>query len=107
MDDLRSRQCQPLEGQPAMTDAEAARAIEHLPGWSIVDGMLHKCFGFVDFHHTMAFVNAVAWIARQEDHHPQLLVSYRDCTVRFATHSVGGLSMNDFICAAKVDALLG
>jgi 4a-hydroxytetrahydrobiopterin dehydratase len=55
----------------------------------------------------MAFVNAVAWIAHAEDHHPDLLVSYNRCTVRFNTHSVGGLSVNDFICAAKLDALLG
>ena len=55
---------------------------------------------------TMAFVNAVAWIAHREDHHPDLLVSYNRCTVRFNTHSVGGLSINDFICAAKVDGLL-
>ena len=54
----------------------------------------------------MAFVNALAWIAHVEDHHPDLAVSYSRCTVRFNTHSVGGISINDFICAAKVDALL-
>ena len=54
----------------------------------------------------MAFVNAVAWVAHVEDHHPELLVSYGGCRVRFNTHSVGGISVNDFICAAKVDALL-
>ena len=54
----------------------------------------------------MAFVNAVAWIAHREDHHPDLAVSYNRCTVRLNTHSVGGISRNDFICAAQVDALL-
>ncbi len=54
----------------------------------------------------MAFVNALAWVAHPEDHHPDLAVSYNRCAVRFNTHSVGGISINDFICAAKVDALL-
>ncbi len=54
----------------------------------------------------MAFVNALAWIAHTEDHHPDLQVGYYRCTVRFSTHSVGGISVNDFICAAKADALV-
>jgi len=54
----------------------------------------------------MAFVNAIAWMAHQEDHHPDLEVSYNFCRVRYTTHAIGGLSENDFICAAKVDALL-
>ena len=68
-------------------------------------GVLHKTFTLGDFHQTMAFVNAVAWIAHQQDHHPDLAVSYKHCTIRWSTHSVGGLSINDFICAARVDAL--
>ena len=106
MDPLLSRRCQPMEGGAPLADDDVSRALAQLPGWSVVDGMLHKRYGFADFHRTMAFVNAVAWIAHREDHHPDLLVGYNACTVRLATHSVGGLSVNDFICAAKVDALL-
>lgn len=58
------------------------------------------------FHETIAFVNALAWVAHREDHHPDLSVGYNRCAVRFNTHAVGGLSVNDFICAAKLDALL-
>jgi len=63
-------------------------------------------FKFKNFHETMSFVNAVAWIANQQDHHPDLEVGYNHCLVRFSTHSVGGLSVNDFICAARVEKLL-
>jgi 4a-hydroxytetrahydrobiopterin dehydratase len=63
-------------------------------------------FQFKNYYETMAFVNAVAWVAHREDHHPDLEVGYNKCTVRYSTHSVGGLSENDFICAAKVDSLL-
>jgi 4a-hydroxytetrahydrobiopterin dehydratase len=88
---------------------DAATLHAHLaqaPGWAFVDGAIQKQFSFADYHRTMAFVNALAWVAHQEDHHPDLQVSYSRCTVRFNTHSVGGISINDFICAAKLDALL-
>lgn len=79
------------------------------PGWHIdtsaPGGMLCQTLSFADFHRTMAFVNAIAWIAHEQDHHPDLAVSYKNCTIRWSTHSVGGLSINDFICAARVDAL--
>jgi len=87
----------------------AGQIEQHLaqaPGWAFVDGAIQKRYDFSDYHRTMAFVNAVAWVAHVEDHHPDLAVSYNHCTVRFNTHSVGGISVNDFICAAKVDALL-
>jgi len=106
MDDLSTRHCRPLEGQPAMAAAEIERRLAAAPGWALVDGAIEKTFAFPDFHHTIGFVNALAWIANAEDHHPDLLASYGRCTVRFNTHSVGGISINDFICAAKVDALL-
>ncbi|MFM7706171.1 MAG: 4a-hydroxytetrahydrobiopterin dehydratase [Rubrivivax sp.] len=107
MSPLAARRCQPLEGHPAMTADEIARHLADAPGWALVDGAIQKRFDFADYHRTMAFVNAVAWVAHAEDHHPELLVGYNRCTVRFNTHSVGGISVNDFICAAKVDALLG
>ncbi len=106
MSNLATRRCQPLEGQPPFTAAEVQSHLATAPGWTLVDGAIQKRFDFPDYHRTMAFVNALAWIAHVEDHHPDLLVSYSRCTVRFNTHSVGGISINDFICAAKVDALL-
>jgi 4a-hydroxytetrahydrobiopterin dehydratase len=90
-----------------MTAGEIARHLVDAPSWALVDGAIQKRYDFADYHRTMAFVNAVAWVAHAEDHHPDLLVGYNRCTVRFNTHSVGGISVNDFICAAKVDALLG
>jgi 4a-hydroxytetrahydrobiopterin dehydratase len=72
----------------------------------MADGAIRKKYAFKNFYETMSFVNAVAWIANHEDHHPDLEVSYRNCTVRYSTHAVGGLSANDFICAAKVEQLL-
>jgi 4a-hydroxytetrahydrobiopterin dehydratase len=75
-------------------------------GWKLIDGALEKTFPFANFHETMAFVNALAWIAHQENHHPDLAVSYGNCTVRFNTHDVGGISVSDFHCASAVDALL-
>ena len=74
-------------------------------GWRLIDDALEKTFRVPDFHRTMAFVNAVAWVAQQEDHGPDLMVSWTTCRVRFNTHDVNGLSLNDFICAAKVDDL--
>ena len=107
MSTLAARRCQPLEGHPAMTPDEIAHHLADAPGWALVDGAIQKRYDFADYHRTMAFVNAVAWIAHAEDHHPDLLVSYNRCTVRFNTHSVGGSSINVFICAATLDALLG
>jgi 4a-hydroxytetrahydrobiopterin dehydratase len=67
---------------------------------------ISRVFKFSNYYETIAFVNALAWIAHREDHHPDLEVGYNRCTVNYSTHSVGGLSKNDFICAARVDALV-
>ncbi len=75
-------------------------------GWKLIDGALEKNFRFANFHETMTFVNALAWIAHRADHHPDLAVSYGQCTVRFSTHDVNGISVSDFDCATQVDALL-
>lgn len=74
-------------------------------GWKLIDGALEKTYNFANFHETMAFVNALAWIAHREDHHPDLALGYGRCTVRFNTHDVSGISVSDFHCAAAVDAL--
>ena len=89
-----------------MSAADVQAQLSQAPGWSLVDGAIQKRYEFADYHHTMAFVNALAWVAHAQDHHPDLLVSYNRCSVRLSTHSVGGISINDFICAARVDALL-
>ena len=75
-------------------------------GWRLIEGALEKSFRFKDFHHSIGFVNAVAFIANAENHHPDLAVSFSQCTVRFNTHDVNGISASDFLCASKVDALL-
>lgn len=79
---------------------------EQALGWRLIDGSLEKTFAFKTFHETMGFVNAVAFIANAEDHHPDLALSYGKCTVRFNTHDVNGISVSDFFCASRVDALL-
>jgi 4a-hydroxytetrahydrobiopterin dehydratase len=95
----------PLQGGP-MAAQEIDDHLKKVQGWSLVGGAIEKTFSFANYHQTMAFVNALAWIAHGQDHHPDLAVSYDRCVVRFNTHSVGGISINDFICAAKADALL-
>jgi len=74
---------------------------------TVEDGRLVKLYPFKNYYETMAFVNALAWIAHREDHHPDIEVGYNRCHVRFSTHSIKGLSENDCICAAKINALLG
>lgn len=78
-------------------------------GWRLNDKAteISRTFEFKNFYETMGFVNAVAWIANHEDHHPDIEVSYKRCLVRYSTHAIKGLSMNDFICAAKINELLG
>ena len=92
---------------PLASDRMAELAAQLASGWRVADDgkSLRRSYGFANFYETMAFVNAVAWIANAEDHHPDLEIGYDYCRVTFATHSIGGLSENDFICAAKVDAL--
>ena len=82
--------------------------LTQLSGWSLdaESKNLQQDFRFKNFHQTMAFVNAVAWIAHQQDHHPDLEVGYNHCLILYTTHAIGGLSENDFICAAKIDSLL-
>ena len=79
---------------------------EQAQGWRLIDGALEKTYTFKNYHETIGFVNALAFIANTEDHHPELAVSYSKCTVRFNTHDVNGISVSDFFCASKVDMLL-
>ncbi|HSX92605.1 MAG TPA: 4a-hydroxytetrahydrobiopterin dehydratase [Hydrogenophaga sp.] len=75
-------------------------------GWKLIDGSIERTFRFANYHETMAFVNAMAWIAHREDHHPDAAFGYNRCTLRFNTHDVNGISVSDFHCAAAVNALL-
>ncbi len=108
MSELTEKRCKPCEGGVAPLSAPAvASLLDQLDGWSLgAEGRgIDRSFGFRNYHETMAFVNAVARIAHQENHHPDLEVAYDRCMVRFTTHAISGLSENDFICAAKVDQI--
>jgi 4a-hydroxytetrahydrobiopterin dehydratase len=106
MESLAKRKCKPCEGGvPAYSAQQAAEMLGQLKGWILEGGRLVKVYPFANYHHTMAFVNALAWVSHREDHHPDLEVGYNKCRVTYWTHAVGGLSDNDFICAAKCDAL--
>ena len=85
---------------------EAEMLASELNDWLILDDKLEKTFRFKNFHETMAFVNAVAWIAHKEDHHPEMDVTYSRCRLVWSTHETGGISRNDILCAAKVDQLV-
>jgi len=106
---LKERRCVPCDGTtPALTLAESEQHLAQLAsGWSLNEAgtEIRKKFRFKNFYRTMAFVNLLAWIAHNEDHHPDLEVGYGHCVVCFSTHAIGGLSENDFICAAMIDAL--
>lgn len=102
---LWQRKSAPCEGKPALTDTEIAPLLAQLDGWVRDGDALVKEFSFADHHWAQAFANAVMWVSHREDHHPDLFVGYNRVRVRYATHSVGGLSDNDFICAAKLDHL--
>ena len=102
-----SRSCKPCEGGvDPMTPEEVCASLGEIPGWSFENGELVRSFTFRNFHETMAFVNALAWVADREDHHPDLEVGYKVCRARYSTHAIGGISENDFICAAKINALV-
>ncbi len=107
--ELTQKHCQPCEGGVAPYTVEAGEGGAH-PALArlapVEDGKaIRREFGFRDFYHTMSFVNALAHLANIEDHHPDLEVGYSYCRVRFSTHAIGGLSENDFICAAKLDRI--
>jgi 4a-hydroxytetrahydrobiopterin dehydratase len=108
MSELTAKKCKPCEGGVTpYTPAQTAEMLKQVKGWTIEQGRLVKVYPFTNYYQTMAFVNALAWISHREDHHPDLLVGYNKCRVEYMTHAIGGLSENDFICAAKCDALLG
>jgi 4a-hydroxytetrahydrobiopterin dehydratase len=94
-----------LNQEFAMNDAKISERMKDLEGWSRDDNTILKTYHFANYHETMAFVNATAWISHRADHHPDLTVGYNQCAVAYTTHSAGGLTHKDFDCAANVDAL--
>ncbi len=105
---LANQSCRPLKGEAhRIASDEAKSRLADLPGWELADNgdAITRTFRFPDYYRTLAFVNAIAFIAHSEDHHPDLGVHYDRCVMRYSTHDVGGLSDNDFICAAKVSRL--
>lgn len=108
--ELAAQHCTPRKGaEHLIAGARRDELLRALPGWEVIaDGReIARDFKFPDFHRTVGFVNALAFMANREDHHPDLEIGYGHCRVRWSTHDVGGLSLNDFICAAKVDVLAG
>jgi 4a-hydroxytetrahydrobiopterin dehydratase len=104
---LAKRRCKGCEGISGPLDEKSVRRmLKMIPEWSLEEGALLRRFEFMNFHQTIEFVNMIAWLCNLENHHPDLRVSYSACTVRFITHSVGGLTENDFITASKIDAIL-
>ncbi len=100
---LAAMQCR--AGAPRLGKDELSTHVGTLPDWKLAGDRIEKEFTFPNYHETMAFVNALAWIAHQEDHHPDLQVHYSRCVVKFSTHDAGGITLNDVICAAKVERL--
>jgi 4a-hydroxytetrahydrobiopterin dehydratase len=105
--ELLEKKCHHLEA--GLSDAQIPEYLATVAGWQLQDGKIVQTFSFKNYYETLAFINAIAYVIHSEDHHPELTVTYNRCVVKFDTHSVnagkGGISENDFICAAKVDAI--
>ena len=110
MTELAKKRCVPCEGGVKPLDLAAATKLKEQlrKEWKLSrEGKaIEATFSFKDYYRTTAFVNACAWISHSEDHHPDITFGYDKCTIQYWTHAIGGLSENDFICAAKIDALL-
>ena len=105
MSNLLHQRCQAHPGA-AMNDATIKSHLQQVSGWALHEGAIEKTFAFQNYLETISFVNALAWICNTEAHHPDLHVTCDRCVVRFNTHAVDGISINDFICAARADALV-
>jgi 4a-hydroxytetrahydrobiopterin dehydratase len=107
--DLSERHCIPCEGGvPTIERTEAETLLQSLEGWILSEdgSMISRRFEFRGFFRTMSFINAMAWVVNEQGHHPDFSAGYNYCEVGFTTHAINGLSENDFICAARVNALL-
>ena len=110
MTELSEKTCKPCEGGVDPLSREEAEKMrgEIAGNWQLADDgkSISAEFRFKEFYRTMAFINAVAWVANQQDHHPDIAFGYNYANITFSTHAIGGLSENDFICAARIDALM-
>ncbi len=108
MTNLSEKHCVPCEGGVPKLDAQTVKTyLKKINDWETNEDctLIKRHFKFKDYYRTLAFVNAVAWIAHNENHHPDITFGYNTCEVSYHTHAIGGLSENDFICAAKVNQL--
>jgi 4a-hydroxytetrahydrobiopterin dehydratase len=95
-----------VEGAAALSEADINALLPQVPGWTVQDGKLRRDFKLRDYHETIRFVNSLAEMVHQQNHHPALTVTYQHCVVAYNTHSAGGaISLNDFICAARADTI--
>ena len=105
MTPLSHMHCAPGGQATALSDTDIQENLDALQGWERAGKEIRKTFPFKNYYETMAFVNASAWVSHREDHHPDMSVHYNKCVVAYSTHDAGGITLNDFICAAKLDAL--
>ena len=104
---LAASRCHACEGGVAALDEVRSRALlAGLHAWHLKEHWIEKTYCFANHYEAMAFVNLVAWVSHRTDHHPEIVLGYKDVVVRYWTHAIGGLSENDFICAAKIEKLL-
>lgn len=103
--ELLAAHCRPLDASAALSGAALAPTLSALADWHVDGDALVREFVFDNYYQTIAFVNALAYMVHREDHHPDLTVAYNRCRVCFSTHSAGGITENDLICAAKADAI--
>lgn len=109
MENLKNRHCKPCEGGVCPLDENTStQSLQQIPGWELTTdkNAITRTIKFKDFLATISFINAMAYLSEQQGHHPDFCAGYNYCEVRFTTHAIGGLSENDFICAAKINDLL-
>lgn len=105
---LTGKHCKPCEGgTPPLTQTQIEEMLSQVPGWTFDGKEITRTFQFKNYYETVSFVNAAAWVAHREDHHPNMTFGYKTCKINFSTHSIKGISENDFIAAAKINALAG
>jgi 4a-hydroxytetrahydrobiopterin dehydratase len=103
---LSEQSCRPVKtGDPALSGKEVKDRMSEISQWSLTDNSLQREFRFKDFRKAMEFVNAVAGVANEQDHHPDIYISYNNVRLILTTHKINGLSLNDLIVAAKIDLL--
>jgi len=109
MNPFMNKQCRPYSAQePILSIEQIKQNLLHITCWELLESehCLYRAYQFSNYHQTISFVNALAWVAHQQDHHPELTVHYNRCEVRYKTHSIDGITENDFICASLIDQLI-